>query len=100
MRPATQSLGAGGCGDCHAPDAAFFYGQVSAGSPSEVGPGVAKPMYEFQGLEWGIVEVLARTIVFRPAAFWVGLGAVGLLALLLIYYGLPGLARLLGKGKR
>lgn len=100
VRPAAQSLGLGGCGDCHAPDAPFLYGQVEGVSRAKVGPGAIKPMYEFQGLEPAIVEVLARTIRFRPGAFWVGLGAAALLGLLLIYYGLPGLARLLANGKR
>jgi len=98
VRPAAQSLGLGGCSECHATDAGFFYGRVVAGSPSEVEPGVVKSMYEFQSLEPGLVEVLARTIRFRPAVFWVGLAAAGLLAMVLVRYALGGFARLSRKG--
>jgi hypothetical protein len=100
VRSAAQSLGEGGCDDCHEPDAGFFYGQVVPGSPSALEPAAARPMYEFQGLEPDVVEVLARTIRFRPGAFWAGLAAAGVVALVLIHYGLAALARLTRNGKK
>jgi hypothetical protein len=100
VRPASQSLGLGGCSDCHAPDAAFFYGQVVAASPTELEPGAAKAMYEFQGLEPDVVWVLAQTIRFRPAVFWVGLAVAGVLAAVLVHYALTGLAALSRKREK
>jgi hypothetical protein len=67
---------------------------VTPASPTELDIGAARPMYAFQELEPEIVEVLARTIRFRPGVFWVGLAAAGVLALVLIHYALAGAARL------
>ena len=100
VRPAAQSLGLGGCADCHAKDAGFFYGQVVAGSPSALEPRAARLMHEFQGLEPSVVYVLARTLIFRPMVFVVGLAVAGALAILLVHYGLAGLAALSRNGKK
>ena len=100
VRPAGQSLGLGGCADCHAKDAGFFYSQVVAGSPSALEPRVVKPMYEFQGLEPSVIDVLARTLVFRPMVFVIGLAVAGVVALALVHYAFVGLAALSRNGKR
>jgi len=100
VRPAAQSLGMRGCTDCHVEDAGLFYGQVVAGSPSGVGPGVVKSMYEFQGLEPALVDVLALTMRFRPLMIWACLVAAGVSALALVHYAFVGLAGLRRRGKK
>ena len=100
VRPAAQSLGLGGCADCHAADAGFFYGRVVAGSPSALEPRAARPMHEFQGLAPDVVYVLARTLIFRPMVFVIGLAVAGALAIVLVHYGLAGLAALTRNGKK
>jgi hypothetical protein len=101
VRPASQSLGDGDCADCHAMDSGFFYGRVVAGSPTELEPRATTAMIELQELDPAVMEVLARTLIFRPAVFWVGFVVAGALAAALAYYGLRGIAALtLRNGKR
>ncbi|HUT26297.1 MAG TPA: hypothetical protein VM492_18355, partial [Sumerlaeia bacterium] len=55
VRPAAQSLGAGGCTDCHAKDAPFFFAEVKPNGPLRTSVvASAKPMYELQGAKESI----------------------------------------------
>jgi hypothetical protein len=63
-RPARQSLGAGGCRDCHAAAASFFNGIVSASSPGYDNP--ASVMSEFIGSNRAYLGLLNWIIILRP----------------------------------
>ena len=55
VRPAVQSLGAGGCTDCHAKDAPFFFAEVKPTGPLRASVvASAKPMYELEGAKESI----------------------------------------------
>jgi len=49
VRPAQQSLGAGGCEDCHNPESPFFFCQVAVDTPVAEAGATAMSMTEFQG---------------------------------------------------
>ena len=66
VRPAAQSLGAGGCTDCHSTDAAFFFGKVKGSGPLLTDAVAVKSMYELQGLDAGFHSMFGLTFVFRP----------------------------------
>jgi len=65
VRPAAQSLGAHGCGDCHASDSPFFFAKVAVDSPLASDHETANTMIEFQGLRPGYLNILAFTFRFR-----------------------------------
>ena len=66
VRPAAQSLGAGGCTDCHSTDSAFFFGKVKGSGPLLTDAVAVKSMYELQGLDAGFHSMFGLTFVFRP----------------------------------
>lgn len=77
VRPAGYALGAGGCSDCHAGDAAFFYGRVGE-----------RPMHAEMGIAaWtiplGNLAVWARESVLAEA---VALGVLGVILLALLHF--------------
>ena len=98
VRPASESLGSGGCSDCHADEAPFFYGKVVADCPAPVGTPVTASMYQYEGLDPSLLEALDEVSTFR-LAFIIGciVMAVILVAALFHYgiLGLEGLLRLL-----
>jgi len=91
VRPAAQSLGSGGCTDCHAADAAFSFGTVApeTGAQGERAP--AGFMYELQGQSPALLRAWAWSFGFRVAFQIVGFGCVAVLGVVLIAYGGPGL---------
>ncbi|MGA2197778.1 MAG: hypothetical protein ABSH40_21115 [Bryobacteraceae bacterium] len=94
MRPASQSLGAKGCQDCHSPEAPFFQENVAVDSPLASDRAAPWKMARFEkNLDIAYNTRLARLWVFRPWLKAGGMLAAGLLLLLLAAYTLPALTR-------
>jgi hypothetical protein len=96
VRPTSESLGAGGCEDCHSVDAPIFFGKVAVDSPF----GRERPweMSRFERkLDVAYQVRLARSWVFRPWLKAIGLGAAALFLLLLAGYVLKAWDRLAAK---
>lgn len=91
VRPAAQSLGSSGCGDCHATDSAFFFGNVEIDSPVASEQGVTKKMVEFQGLDPVYTKAFAFSFVFRPWLKVVSLASCAVIAGILLLYALRAL---------
>jgi hypothetical protein len=91
VRPAAQSLGAGGCGDCHTTDSAFFFGGVEIDSPVVSGKGSFRQMTEFEGLDPVYTKAFAFSFVFRPWLKVFSLGSAAVLAGVLLLYALKAL---------
>jgi hypothetical protein len=94
VRPASQSLGAKGCQDCHSPGAPFFLGSVAVDSPLAAERAAPWKMYRFEkNLDIAYNTRLAQLWVFRSWLKAGGMLAAGLLLLLLSAYTLRGLER-------
>ena len=104
VRPAAQALGCGGaagCVQCHATDSPFLFGQVPALSPASLGTPRAVRMIDFEGRSALFHKVFAFTFVFRPWLKVVGFAACGVLALVLLAFGMPALRWAAGRiGRR
>jgi len=99
VRPARQALGANQCEDCHAANAAFFFGDVTVEGPFDASTRAARKMIEFQDVDAGFARVFALSFVFRPLLKIVALFSSALLAGVLVLYGLKALwcvAKVLG----
>ena len=90
VRPAAQSLGSGGCTDCHAPKAGFFYASVAPPSPARVGA-PARRMYEYQGQNPDDLKAWNATARYRRVWIWINLAAAGVLACVFINFSVMGL---------
>lgn len=86
VRPAAQSLGAGGCQDCHASDAPFFFAQVVTGSPVQVNAPATVAMHELQGLDPKDLDFIALSVRWRPWFVGAAVALAGLLAFALARY--------------
>jgi hypothetical protein len=95
VRPASQSLGARGCGDCHEKDTNFFFGEVSAESPTRLATPASVRMYEMEQLNPGLLAALDPGADLRLAFIIGGLALAVILAAALIHYGFLGLEGLL-----
>jgi hypothetical protein len=95
VRPASRSLGAGGCTDCHAPDAAFSFGRILPGSTDAAERPPVERMYELQAGDRALLETWARSFGFRLAFKILGFACAGLVGAVLVVYGLSGLAAVL-----
>jgi hypothetical protein len=95
VRPAAQSLGSGGCTDCHAEKAGFFYCSVTPQSPAQIGKPTVRLMYELQGLK--LLEVQAWNQSVRYRHIWSGtsLVALGILAIVFAGFVVVGLGAIL-----
>ena len=105
VRPASQSLGVGGCADCHRDDAPFFYAQVTPESPAKLEQASALPMYRLEGYKEALLKGWVRSVGLRPLTVYGGLVAAGLIGFALLRYGFMGLEAVLRafvpkKGKR
>jgi len=91
VRPAAQSLGARGCGDCHSTDAPFFFGSVAVDTPIAAERQAVKKMVEFQDIDAFYAWAFAFTFVFRPWLKVIALGCCALIAAVLLLYALKAL---------
>jgi len=96
VRPAAQSLGSGGCTDCHAPDAPFFFAAVKPDTPAQLAQAAAAaPMHEWQDLDLTTLKALDSAARFYTP-YLVSLAVFGLiLAAALVHFGFNGLESLL-----
>ncbi len=101
VRPAAQSLGVRGCGDCHDTDAPFYFGEVAIDSPLESAASSTIEMIDFAGLNWFYSKIFAMSFVFRPWFKIITLVSSVVLAAILMLYAFKGfslvLERLNGK---
>lgn len=92
VRPATQSLGARRCEECHSTDAPFFFAEVEVDTPIASEKGSVKKMIEFQGLRPVYTKLFAFSFIFRPFLKVVALCSSAILAAVLLLYALKALA--------
>jgi hypothetical protein len=94
VRPAGQALGAKGCQDCHATDAAIFFGSVAVDSPLAV-ERTAWKMNRFEkNLDVDYQARLARSWQYRGWLKGIGLAAAALMLLVLLAFALRAVERL------
>jgi len=102
VRPAAQSLGSGECTDCHSADAPFFFASIEIPSPLHDEQYAPLQMCGFQGQDETYNRLFGLSFLMRPVYKWFGFILAGLLAAILLLYGLLGLRRLCilaGRGK-
>jgi hypothetical protein len=95
VRPAAQSLGVRGCGDCHDTDAPFYFGEVTIDSPLESARSSTVAMIDFAGLNWFYSKIFAVSFVFRPWFKIITLVSSVVLVAILMVYGFKGLSLVL-----
>ncbi len=97
VRPASQSLGARGCADCHSSDAPLYFGTVLARGPVDAQSGVSKAAWELRGDDKRVASTFAASFVFRPILKYVTFGSAIIVLGVLLNYGLLGLSAITGK---
>ncbi len=101
VRPASQSLGAeGACTDCHSADSGFLFGKVAAAGPVALGEPVEFEMNRFAGQDGFYHKLFGLTFIFRPYLKSFGFIVSGIVLLILLAYGLPGLSCMLKRVAR
>jgi len=101
VRPAVQSLGAdGGCTDCHSASSGFLFGKVLADVPADLGAPALLEMHTFSGQDALFQKLFGLTFIFRPWLKALGFFVSGVVFLILLAYGLPGLAAALKRLSR
>ncbi len=83
VRPASQSLGVRGCGDCHSAKSGFFYGEVPIDS-AMASNSASKTMVEFQGIDQTYLKLFNMSFIFRPVLKVVALGSSALLGFVML----------------
>ncbi len=91
VRPATRSLGATSCAECHATNAPFFFGTVEAYGPLRTENVASMAAYELQEIDPTVTRLFGWTFRFRPLLKTVGFCASALVFAVLLLYGLAGL---------
>jgi hypothetical protein len=96
VRPASQSLGIRGCGDCHAVNAPIYFSQLKVDSPMEADRhSTYKTMAEFADLSGLYARFFALTFFLRPLLKWLMIFASVILTGVLAWHGLQGLGSLM-----
>jgi cytochrome c5 len=90
VRPAREALGAKGCADCHAKDSPAFLGTVLARGPVQPDNGVSKAMWQLRGEDKTWIEAFVFCFRFRIWLKCIGFGAVFVVLVVLVHYGLRG----------
>jgi len=97
VRPASQSLGARGCADCHSSDSPLYFGTVLARGPLEASRGLSKAAWELRGENKLLAATFAFSFAFRPTLKYITLGSAFIVLAVLINYALMGLAAVTGR---
>jgi hypothetical protein len=92
VRPAAQSLGVNGCGDCHSTDSPFVFGMVQVNSPVLSKKLSSKTMVDFQGADALYMNLFALTFLFRPFFKTVSIIAVLIIGAVLLVYAIRSIA--------
>ena len=66
VRPASQALGANGCGDCHSANSNFFFGKVNVESSLKSETDTLITMAKFEGLNSAYQKAFSFSFFFRP----------------------------------
>jgi hypothetical protein len=93
VRPAERALGSGGCMDCHSSEAPFVFGQVTRSGTGQRPPILR--MHQLQGLDPTLMEVWASSFTMRTVFKVVSFCCVGVLTIILLYYGATGVGAVL-----
>jgi len=93
VRPAQQSLGVNGCGDCHTTDSNFFFGEVAVDTPVASQAEAVKPMFELADESGTYWKAFNASFVFRPMLKTIGFICCGILAVILLLYLMLALHR-------
>jgi len=96
VRPAAQSLGIGGCGDCHAVNKPFFFGKVIVDSPIVEKNRFAETiMIEFAGVDPVYTKIFASSLLFYRFVAILSVVACAIGAAIVAVYAFAGLIRIL-----
>ena len=88
VEPSSQALGAGGCADCHADGAYFFYGKVMTDPFGPDGTPDTAPLYEALGYTpEGLRMGAWREQVLKPLSPWIVLAAALAMLLHFVIFG-------------
>jgi len=100
VRPASQSLGARGCSDCHDTDAPVYFATVTPPGPADPARSVKKAMHEMRGEGGTIPRLFAMSFIFRPMLKVISFGAAAIVLAVLALYGLRGMGELMAASRR
>jgi len=92
VRPAAQSLGVGGCLDCHAGDAAFTFGSISPETAAQLERPPLEFMFELRGESRLLSSIWASSFAQRFWFKFVCFACVVVLGAVLYVYGLAAFA--------
>jgi hypothetical protein len=96
VRPAAQSLGIRGCGDCHATDAPFYFSQLPMDSPfASERYSSYKRMTDFSDLSAIYARLFAVSFLFRPWLKFLIIISSAILTAVLIWNALQGLGSIM-----
>ncbi|MGH7455586.1 MAG: hypothetical protein ACRENG_29800, partial [bacterium] len=96
VRPASQSLGIRGCGDCHAINAPFYFSQLKIDSPMEADrSSTYKAMNDFAGLSGIYARLFAVFFFLRPLLKLLMIVASAILTGVLLWHALQGLGSIM-----
>ncbi len=100
VRPARDALGARGCTECHAGDAPFVHGLLTAHTivPDTQPP--AQTMADAMGLDPVLVQTWETSFRGRDAFKWTSLAALSIAAMVLAVHALALLVAMLRGGRR
>ncbi len=91
VRPAAQSLGAGGCTDCHSANAPIFFGTVRMAGPAEASGEASVSMHQVLGMDAQALRLWALQFQVRPLFKVLAGLATLLVAGIALMYGFRGL---------
>ncbi len=95
VRPAAQSLGANGCGDCHSLNAPLYFGKIALESPLKRQDTIITSMQKYSELGGVYSRAFALSFLFRPGLKWLLIIASSLLAGVVLLHAFLGLHRLI-----
>lgn len=96
VRPASQSLGVRGCGDCHSFNAAFYFSRLKVDSPlATERHSTYKTMNEFAGLSGFYARFFALTFFLRPLLKGLLIFVSAILTGVLLWHAMQGLGGLM-----
>jgi hypothetical protein len=96
VRPASQSLGVRGCGDCHSLNAPFYFSQLKVDSPLAADRhSTYKTMTDFAELSGIYARFFAVSFFFRPLFKLLLILVSAILIGVLLWHGLQGLGSIM-----
>ncbi len=96
VRPAQQSLGVHGCGDCHSAGSKFFFAEVRGAGPLLTSRAESRPAHRFMKLTGIFQRLFGLTFTVRPMLKIVLIACAALLGSLILLAFLAALGRVSG----